>query len=260
MTGRSPRPSGLSAKDRRFRVVGIHPAQRYVPLLGRKRSGLCPRQAEWPAGKGDVTALIDSCSVLRFPLLSSLQRLPICPSQSEDNLPTGPETWLCRPWAVDSSFFVWDSPILRWPVEWGDHQRGAWGSLQLWVLCSHSPGIRKNQRPPPLGVQLPLAVCQSSYPVGYDTCPNASSGSEADEGQPRSRSVAVCAWDRNQSKITPRHAISTRASQRAVPVCRDIHRKHESRISGSPGRWSISRVAGRWARKGAPVLRACTFT
>lgn len=104
------------------------------------------------------------------------------------------------------------------------------GPLQLWVLCSQSPGIRKNQRPPPLSTQLPPAVCQSSSSVGYDTCPNASPGSDADDGQPRSRSVAVCAWDRNQSKVTPRHAISTRASQWAVPVCRDMYRQHESRV------------------------------
>lgn len=36
--------------------------------------------------------------------------------------------------------------------------------------------------------------------------------------------------DRNQPKVTPRHAISTRASQCSVPVCRDVHRQHESRI------------------------------
>ncbi|KAI7786317.1 hypothetical protein LA080_004138 [Diaporthe eres] len=64
-------------------------------------------------------------------------------------------------------------PICAGPSEWGDHQ-GGMGVLQLWVLRSHSPGIRENQRPPPLMVQLPLAVCQSSYPMDHDICPNAS--------------------------------------------------------------------------------------
>lgn len=40
--------------------VWLSPARRYVPLLRRKRSGLCSRLAGRPAGNGDVTALMDS--------------------------------------------------------------------------------------------------------------------------------------------------------------------------------------------------------
>lgn len=154
---------------------------------------------------------------------------------------------------------MWDSPICAGPPGWGDQQggRGPGGVLQLWVLGSHSPGIRENEKPRPLSVQLPPAVCQSSCPMGHDTCPNASSGSEADKGQSRSRSVAVCAWDRNQPKVTPRHAISTRTSQRPVPVCRDGHRQHESRVQHAQPGWLISRWAGRWVRMRRPALRAC---
>lgn len=74
----------------------------------------------------------------------------------------GPETWLCRSWAVDSSFTVWaggTSPPSALARPSGVITKGGPGGvLQLWVLRSHSPGIRENQRPPPLSVQLPLAV------------------------------------------------------------------------------------------------------
>lgn len=85
---------------------------------------------------------MDSCSVLDFPAPQLAAEITtICHCQSDDKLPTGPETWLCRSWAVDSSFSGWDSPILRWPAS-GVITKGDRGSLQLWVLCSHSPGIR----------------------------------------------------------------------------------------------------------------------
>lgn len=144
---------------------------------------------------------------------------------------------------------MWDSPILHWPVEWGDHQGGPGGICNC-GSCAPTPPVSGRIK----GRHLSASNCRSpcSYPVGYDTCPNASPGSEADKGQPRSRSVAVCAWDRNQSEVTPRHAISTRASQRTVPVCRDIHRQHESRIFRKPIRWLISRVAGRWVARAVP--------
>lgn len=100
--------------------VWLSPAERYVPLLGRKGSGLLSRRAEWPAGNGDVTALMDSCTPPHPLLPSSLLKSP----QSV----TGTAVTSCqlalkldrfRSWGADSSFTVWDSPVLRWPVRVG---------------------------------------------------------------------------------------------------------------------------------------------
>lgn len=72
--------------------VWLSPAERYVPLLGRKGSGLLSRWAEWPAGNGNVTALMDSCTPPHLVLLNSLQKLP--QSVTRTAMTAGPETWL----------------------------------------------------------------------------------------------------------------------------------------------------------------------
>lgn len=124
-----------------------------------------------------------------------------------------------------------------------------WGVLQLWVLGSQSPGIRENQRPPPLSVQLPLAVCQSSCPMGHDTCPNASfriRGRQRPIAEPQ-RSGVRMGQKPVQGYAKTRH-LDSRESEAGASV---PGHSSTARVknSGSPGRWLISRWAGGWVRK-----------
>lgn len=166
--------------------VWLSPARRYVPLLGRKRSGLCPRRAEWPAGNNDVTAPMDSCtSICRSSAHCRNYHNLSVTGRGTDNLPTGPETWLFRSWGVDSSFTMWDSPILALARPSGvisDHQKGGlfWGGgglCNLWVLCSPVPRYLWYQEESKAATSQRPTVARrvSVRPVR----PNASSGSEA---------------------------------------------------------------------------------
>lgn len=196
--------------------------------------GSCSRRAEWPAGNGDVTALMGSCSSFLASQLISVAAKVTTPVSGRvlqaANQALKPGCAGPGPLTAHSPGGLVGQPHCAGPSEWGDHQGGHGGSCNC-GSCAPTPPVSgriKGRRRSWCNCRWPCVSRAAQWVM--TPVPTRHSGSEADKGQSRSRSVAVCAWDRNQPKVTPRHAISTRASQRPVPVCRDTHRQHESRV------------------------------